>query len=73
MQPVSTSAVPSMASWLSICTFVAILSGAALALAFARGADGPAKADKPVPIEEQLPSLHLLQGPWTGVSRSTST
>src|SRR5262245_43352293 len=28
------------------------------------GADGAAKAEKPVPVEEQLPSLYLLRGPW---------
>jgi acyl-CoA thioesterase I len=41
-----------------------ILLIAAWTLLIAHAEDGPAKAEKPATVEEQLPSLHLLSGPW---------
>ncbi len=48
----------------SICA--ATLLSVTIILPLLYGADGPARAEKPATVAEQLASLHLLQGPWTG-------
>ena len=59
-----TSLAPSMPWQTTRCAFAGIHFFAFWMLALAHGADGPAKADKPASVEEQLPALHLLHGPW---------
>ncbi|OAI40997.1 hypothetical protein AYO40_00515 [Planctomycetaceae bacterium SCGC AG-212-D15] len=55
MKKTSTASGRTCACILLITSFVA---------AVVHGADVPAKADKPLTVEEQLPSLHLQRGPW---------
>ena len=65
MNTVSTPACIPMRSWFSAHTLVAILVAVSI-LVVAHAEDSPANSDKPAAIDEQLSSLHLLHGPWTG-------
>lgn len=64
MNKISSSASPYLAPSAFVRTGVALLLAGRLMLAAAYSADDSAKADKPPTAEEQLPSLHLLSGPW---------